>query len=338
MAQQLFQTLADQQSKLDRLDLSLTGGSCSLSAGEAALVAPGALAGTDNGVRAYIQTEDGRLSTYQEGLDPVPVPGPLGQAPQAGGFHPGTGAVAVRRDGNAAAAIGADGRELVEVELTENAKYGERIVASRAPAPDQGLASPSWDGRQDLWLVDRDPAAPRVLMVRERTVVPVQVDGLDGRTVRSLRISSDGTRIALLLSRGDGPAKLALGLVRHDGSSKNPTARITGLRDVAPQLTEVAAVSWGDTDQLVVLGKEVDRLQQLHFLGTDGSQSTDSPLQGGESMTALSATEARLPADPTGPAGPAVLTVSDHGLYRLKDNQWHEVPSKGNPGAFSYPG
>ncbi|MFE1322837.1 LpqB family beta-propeller domain-containing protein [Kitasatospora phosalacinea] len=339
MAQQLFQTLADQQSKLDRIDLAFTGGGsgCSLSSAEAALVAPGALAGADNGVQAFIQLEDGRLTRYlQEGMEPLPVPGVLGQAPQAGQFRPGT--VAVRRDAAVAAVIGADGRDLVETGLTEGGTYGEPLVSSRSAQPGKGLASPSWDGRQDLWLVDRDPAAPRVLMVREHTVVPVQVEGLDGRTVQSLRISSDGTRIALLLSQGGGPTRLALGLVEHGGTPGAPTARITALRDIAPQLSEVAAVSWGDTDQLVVLGKETDRLQQLHFLGTDGSQSTDSPLQGGESMTALSATEARLPADPTSPSGPAVLTSSEHGLYRLKDNQWHEVPSKSEAKAFIYPG
>ncbi len=332
MAQQLFQTLADQQSKLDRLDLTLTGGSCSLSSGEAALVAPGVLAGTDNGVAAYIQLGDGRLTRYQDGgLDPLPVPGALGQVPQAGQFR--LGAVAVRRDGNAAAAVSADGHELVEAELADGGKYGEPVV--RSPG---SLASPSWDGRQDLWLVDRDPAAPKVLMVRDRTVAAVQVDGLGGQTVQSLRISSDGTRIALLVSRGSGPTTLLLGLVEHGGTAKQPTARITALRDIAPQLTEVAAVSWGDTDQLVVLGKEADRLQQLHFLGTDGSQSTDSPLQSGESMTALSATEARLPAGPTGPSGPAVLASSDRGLSLLKDNQWHEVPTKSKADAFIYPG
>ncbi|WP_033219972.1 LpqB family beta-propeller domain-containing protein [Kitasatospora phosalacinea] len=339
MAQQLFQTLADQQSKLDRLDLSTAGGGCSLSSTEAALVAPGVLAGAENGVQAFIQLADGRLTRfYQEGSDPVPVPGVLGQVPQAGQFHPGT--VAVRRDTDVAAVIGADGQSLVEAELADGGKYGEPIVRSHAPSADKGLASPSWDGRRNLWLVDRDPAAPRVLMVRDGVDVPVEVEveGLDGRAVQSLRISSDGTRIALLLSRAGGPTKLALGLVRHGGTAKNPTARITGLNDSVPQLTEVAAVAWGDADQLVVLGKETDRLQQLYFLGTDGSQATDYPLQGGGTMKALSATEARLSADPTNPSNPAVLTSSDSGLYRLKDNQWYEVPGKSETKAFIYPG
>ncbi|GAA2125429.1 LpqB family beta-propeller domain-containing protein [Kitasatospora saccharophila] len=336
MAQQLYETLADQQSKLDRIELSTGSGGCSLSSAEAALVAPGVLAGTDDGAQAFIQLADGRLTRYFQDGTPTPVLGVLGQVPQAGQFHPGT--VAVRRDAAVAAVIGADGHDLVEAELAEGGKYGESIVHSSAPAADKGLASPSWDGRQDLWLVDRNPAGPRVLMVRDRTVATVQVEGLDGRTVQSLRISSDGTRIALLLNHGDGPTTLALGLVEHGGTAKEPTARITALRDIVPQLTEVAAVSWGDTDQLVVLGKEADRLQQLHFLGTDGSQSTDSPLQGGESMTALSATEARLSTDPTSPSGPAVLTSSERGLYRLKDNQWHEVPSKSATSAFIYPG
>ncbi|MGW4384049.1 LpqB family beta-propeller domain-containing protein [Kitasatospora sp. NPDC004531] len=339
MAQQLFQTLVDQQGKLDRLELSWPKGGCTLSAAEAAGVAPGKPAGGAIGTQPYIQLADGRLTRYSENSEPVPVAGVLGQTPQGG--QPRAGELAVRRDGSAAAVIGQDGRNLYRAGLTEGDKYGDPIVTSHGAQPGQGLASPSWDGRNDLWLVDRDPAAPRVLMVRENKVVPVTVEGLGGSSVKSLRISSDGTRIALLLGRGSGPSRLALGLVEHGGTPTAPTAKITSVRNIAPQLTEVAAVSWGDTDQLVVLGKETDRLQQLHFLGTDGSQSTDSPLQGGESMTALSATEARVQSDQV---GPAVLTASSgtapavNRLYRLKDNQWHEVTTKAPAGAFIYPG
>ncbi|OKJ06158.1 LpqB family beta-propeller domain-containing protein [Kitasatospora sp. CB01950] len=338
LAQQFFQTLADQQGKLNRLELSSPKGGCAISSADAAVVAPGALAGGESGMQAYIQLADGRLTRYgQPGGDPgpgaaepVPVAGVLGQPAQGG--QPRPGELAVRRDGNAVAVIDKDGRNLYRAGLTASDKYSEPIVSSHAP---QGLASPSWDGRGDLWLVDRDPAAPRVLMVREPTVVPVTVEGLDKRSVQALRISSDGARIALLLRGPDGKTKLSLGLVTHGGTAAAPTARITGLRELAPQLAEVAAVSWSDTDQLVVLGKEADRLQQLHFLGTDGSQSTDSPLQGGESMTALSATEARLQADQV---GPAVLAASGNGVYRLKDNQWHAVTSNATPAAFIYPG
>ncbi|MEV4561383.1 LpqB family beta-propeller domain-containing protein [Kitasatospora sp. NPDC049285] len=333
MAQQLFQTLADQQGKLERLDLASAKGGCSVGSGQAAQVAPGALAGESTGVQAYIRLEDGRLTRYQDGVDPVPVAGVLGQAPQPG--QPKPGEIAVRRDGAAAAVIGQDGHNLYVTGLTEGDKLGDPVVPPRAPGANPALASPSWDGRGDLWLVDRDPAAPRVLMVRGRTTVQVGVDGLDGRAVQSLRISSDGTRVAMVVKSPNAPATLVLGLVVHSGTPAAPQARIIALRNVAPQLAEVAAVGWGDTDQLVVLGKETDRLQQLHFLGTDGSQSTDSPLQGGESMTALSATEARTAGDQV---GPAVLTVSHNGLYRLKDNQWHEVPSKIPAVAFSYPG
>ncbi|MFG2693863.1 LpqB family beta-propeller domain-containing protein [Kitasatospora sp. NPDC048407] len=341
LAKQFFQTLADQQGKLDRLDLSSPKGGCSVGSAEAAAVAPGFLAGGENGMQAYIQLANGRLTRYsQSGGDaaqtagPLPsVAGVLGQPAQ--GNQPKPGELAVRRDGGAAAVIDKDGRNLYQVDLAKSGKFGEPIVSSHAP---QGLASPSWDGQGSLWLVDRDPAASRVLMVREHVVVPVTVEGLDKRSVQALRISSDGTRVALLLRGSDGKTTLWLGLVTHGGTPATPTARITGLRQLAPQLTEVAAVSWSDTDQLVVLGKEADRLQQLHFLGTDGSQSTDSPLQGGESMTALSATEARVQADQ---AGPAVLAASGNGVYRLKDNQWHAVTStdtKDTPVAFIYPG
>ncbi|GAA2839556.1 MtrAB system accessory lipoprotein LpqB [Kitasatospora paracochleata] len=346
MAEQLFQTVADQQGKgqLDRLEVAGNQGGCAVSAQQVNQVAPGSLAsgpsGGPAGAQAYFQLETGQLMRYQDGTQGVPVPGVLGQPTPAGQSKPSV--IAVRRDGNAAAVVNQDGKALYLPGLGDTDKLGDLVVPSRAPRPDAGLASPSWDGRQDLWLVDRDPSAPRVLMVRTHaggpaphTVVPVQVDGIDGRTVQALRISSDGTRIALVLRSGTGATTVALGLVLHSGSQASPQVRITALRPVAPQLTGVASVAWADPDQLVVLGKEKDTLQQLHYLGTDGSAATDSPLQIGESMTSVSATEVRT-GDNQGP--PAVLTVSDTGIYRLKDNQLSEVPSKTRAVAFGYPG
>ncbi|GAA4851368.1 LpqB family beta-propeller domain-containing protein [Kitasatospora terrestris] len=336
MAEQLFQAVADQQGKgqLERLEVTGAAGGCSVGSGQVTQVAPGALAGGQAGSQAYYQLETGQLMRYQDGGQGSPVPGVLGQPAAAGqGRYQ---SVAVSRDGGAAAVVGAGGKSLYLTGLGEADKLGDSVVSSGAPRADSGLASPSWDGRRDLWIVDRDPAAPRVLMVRGRSHSTVQVEGLGGRTVQALRISSDGTRVALVLKSATGAQSLELGLVVHGGTPGSPQARIVGLRPIAPQLAEVASVAWADSDQLLVLGKEVDKLQQLHYLGTDGSASTDSPQQGGESMTSASATEVRNSTDPV-QALPAVLTVSDQGIYRLKDNQWSEVPVKSRAVSFSYP-
>ncbi|MFD0528514.1 LpqB family beta-propeller domain-containing protein [Kitasatospora arboriphila] len=121
----------------------------------------------------------------------------------------------------------------------------------------------------------------------------------------------------------------------HEGTASSPRVRVTGLRPVAPLLTDVASVSWADTDQLLVLGKEQGKLQLLNYVGTDGSQAADSPLQGGESMTTVSASESRA-----GESVPPVIAYSsDHRIFRLQGNQWREIALQGHPAAsFGYPG
>ncbi|MGK4581099.1 LpqB family beta-propeller domain-containing protein [Kitasatospora sp. HPMI-4] len=347
MASQLYFTLLDQQGKgqVDRLDLSGAKGGCSVNAAQAQSVAPGGLAvgGPAAGAQsaapqAYYLSDTGKLMQTQGAGEGTPVLGELGQPKQG---QPQIGSVAVRRDGTMAAAVSADQRQLFVAGLGANGKLGSPVLTSSAQ-PNQGLTSPSWDGRGDLWVVDRDPAASKVLMVRGRSVVPVSIGGLGARTVQALKMSSDGVRVALVLVDGSGARTLVVGLVEHSGTSAAPAAAITGLRPVAPLLSEIASVSWADTDQLLVLGKEPGKLQQLHYVGTDGSQNTDSPLQGGESMISVSASEVRsgdqTQARPGEQTLPVLAVSKDNEIYRLQGSQWREAAPQHHGTSFSYPG
>ncbi|GAA2157533.1 LpqB family beta-propeller domain-containing protein [Kitasatospora kazusensis] len=335
MADQLFYTLADQQPKrqLERLDLSGAKGSCSVDASQTQQIAPGVLAGGDAGAQQYFQLDGGQLMQTQGDSDGKPVLGTLGKPGQPG--RPNPAAIAVRRDGGAAAVVGADRRTLTVVVIGDGDRTAAPLVTVHPAQPDQGLASPSWDGRQNLWVVDRDPVTPRVLMVRGETVVTAQIDGLNGLTVRELRISSDGTRVALRTVDASGASALMLGLVVHSGSPVNPQVAIVGLRPLAPKMSEIASFSWADTDQLLVLGNEPNKLQQLHYIGTDGSQTGDTPQPGGDSMLSVSASETLTGGD----LAPPVLAVSSNKqIYRLLGNQWREVTGQHHGAFFSYPG
>ncbi|MFI6446068.1 LpqB family beta-propeller domain-containing protein [Kitasatospora sp. NPDC050543] len=340
MAAQLFYTLSDQGTgQIERLELKSPRGGCSANRSLSQQVAPGSLVGAAGARQYYQRADTGQLMTAGDQGDGTPVPGELGKTPPAG--RPPFGAIAVRRDGNRAAAVAGDGRQLFTVGLGENDRVGDPVLTSTGHGgPAESLASPSWDGRGDLWVVDRDPQAPKVLMVRDKAVVPARVDGLDGRTVQSLKVSSDGSRVALVLRDAGGTrTSLALGLILHGGTAAAPTARISGLRMAAPLLTEVASVSWADTDRLLVLGKEKDRLQQLHYINTDGSPGTDTPLQGGEGMASVAASESR-----EFDTVPPVLAVqvqaqgTESKIYRLTGSQWREVVLPYKASSFSYPG
>ncbi|MEV7781832.1 LpqB family beta-propeller domain-containing protein [Kitasatospora sp. NPDC088351] len=340
MAAQLFYTLADQgKGQVERLELKGPhGNNCQVIRSDVSANGPGALAGPLAGQQYYQRADDGVLMDAHDAGDGSPVRGPLGK-PQS--KRP-LGTVAVRRDGLQAAVISKDGQQLYSVPLADTAQaLPEPVATSTARSTEKsedGLASPSWDGRGDLWVVDRDPQNPKVLLVRGNKPVTVPVDGLQKSTVQSLKISSDGVRAAMVLRTEKGSQRLAVGLVQHGGTPNAPTARIIGLRTIAPLLTEVSSVSWAEADQLLVLGKERDRLQQLYYISTDGSQSSDGSLQGGEGMATVEAAESRAESSAQVPPPVLALQGADGKIYRLVNSQWRELVLTHRAGSFIYPG
>ncbi|MFB6890512.1 LpqB family beta-propeller domain-containing protein [Kitasatospora sp. NPDC056327] len=344
MATQLLYTVADQGTgQVDRLELKGQHGgpSCQASRADEPAIGPGSLAGQMSSRQFVQRADDGTLYETRGESGGDQVHGPLGRAQPSG--KP-LSAIAVARDGERAAAVSADGHQLFTVPFSETMTTMPPPVLTTQVRPgskgDDGLTSPTWDGRGDLYVVDRDPQEPKVLMVRDKKVVPVPVERLGGRQVQGIKVSSDGVRVALLLKDGkDGKEqKLWLGLLLHEGTKDAPTARITGLRLANPVLEDVTSVSWAEADQLLVLGKEKGKLQQLHYVSTDGSQSPDTRLQGGGEMSTVAASETR--SSSTAPV-PPVLALQGGGVgkpYRLVNNQWRELVLMYQASAFIYPG
>ncbi|WP_157535903.1 LpqB family beta-propeller domain-containing protein [Kitasatospora mediocidica] len=346
IAAQLYFTLASQggSGSIDQVTLTGRRGAvlCQLSSGQARVssYAPGALAGGAGGATpAYFRRPDNGDLMRMPGQDSTAaVAGPLGAPHLPAELAPTAqhlvGAFAVRRDNKFAAVVSADGRSLYQVGLTDSDKLGQPVAVSGATTPGQGFASPSWDGYGGLWVVDRNPAAPAVLLIRGgQTRIVATMDIPAGRTVDGIRLSSDGTRAALLLKDGTGATSLWLGLVTHSGTAQAPAVEIGAVRQLAPQLSDVVSVSWADTDLLLVLGKELDSITQLHYVGTDGSQIVATPLQAVDGMTAVAASESRT--DP-------VLADSqdqDHTIYGLSGNaQWQWRAYTKNGVQPTYPG
>lgn len=325
LAAQLFATVQAQASaELASAEVQLADGTtaCSLLSAQARAYDPENLVGTATG--QYFISSDAQhrlMSLPTESTEASPVTGPFGAD------KPGLGSVAIRRDGQMAAGVRSSGRELVVGSLYGDRPFDPPVVTSTAQdTKKNGLSAPSWDGFGDLWVADRDPASPRLLMLRGGSGQPhqVSVPGLGGR-VESLRVASDGVRIALVVQRGD-TTTLQLGRIQRGGTLEDPEFSVTDLRTLTPPGENVTSVSWAGESRLVVLGSEPGGVQQIQYVNTDGSAG--AALQGVSEAASVAASEDQ--------SRPLLASYKDS-VYRLPaDANWKQVKPKG--GSPVYPG
>jgi two-component system sensor histidine kinase MtrB len=246
----------------------------------------------------------------------------------------GPGSIAVSRDGDPRVAEVTKGRHQLYV---ESAGQGEESSgSSRQPwltSSTGTLSTPSWDGTGTVWVADGDSGRSQVRALIDGKQVPVELDlgGLGTQQVKGLRVSADGTRIALMLSSGGGSTLWLARVVRY-GRPDAPSFVIDGLQPVAPQLVDVYSMSWAADDSLIVLGRPSGGAKELEYVDTDGSPTTPGAAQVPmvEGMTTVSASLAAsqpLLAD-SGSAGT---------VYRLQQNtSWRAIAPGG--AAPTYPG
>ncbi len=328
MAAQVLYTLRDLTSaRVERVELEGGKGSlCALDAEDAADFS--ADHGSEGADSQYFINEKGqveRLLGSPEGVGtPEPVTGPLGA-----GTVP-MGSVGVARDEERAAAVSAQGQSLYVSSLETEGALAPPLVTSTAKKAADRLSPPSWDGRGDLWVADRDPARPRLLRLVGGTGEPqeVRVPGLDGARIEALRMSADGVRIALLLTK-DGRTTLNIGRVERGGPSAAPRLSVEDLRQAAPQLTDVTAISWSGRSRLVVVGKEEGGVQQVRYVQADGSTSGSGALPGVNQVQSVAAADDELL--------PLMAETAGDGIVKLlPGDNWQTVLQQGT--SLVYPG
>lgn len=326
LAAQLFATVQAQASaKLASADVERADGSlaCSLPSGQAQTYGPENRVGSATR-QYYIGSDSQRqhplLELGQVNNSGSRVTGPLGDN------KADLDSVAVRRDEQVAAGVRNNGRELVVGSLVYDEPLGDPVIRSNATTAKDGLSAPSWDGFDDLWVADRDPKAPKLLVLPDGRgpAVEASVENLEGR-VESLRVASDGVRIALVVEQ-DKVMRLLLGRIVRGGTLKHPQFSVTGLRMLTPPGENVTSVSWAGASRLVLLDRESGGAQRIEYMSTDGSTST--ALQGVSEAASVAASE-----DQTKP----LLASYNGSVYRLgPDNNWKQVTPKG--GSPVYPG
>ncbi len=275
----------------------------------------------------YYIDASGKLARLQAGaketVEPRHVYGPFGDGAAK------VEKVAVARDEKHAAAVSENGRTLRVASIEADAELPEPLVASRGARPDDRLSAPSWDGRNDLWVADRDPATPRLLLLRGGSGAPITVTTpwlTDGVRIEGLRLSEDGVRVALLLSKG-GKTTLQIGRVERQSTGDRQNVSVVDLKAVAPRMESVTSVSWAGPSRLVVLGKQSGGVQQVRYLQTDGSAAA-GVIPGLNQVNAVAAAnDERAP----------LVASADDGIVRLQSGvNWQPMVEKGTSPV--YPG
>lgn len=280
--------------------------------------------------------------------DVSPVPGALGEGEKQ------LRSAAVSRDEDSAAGVSLDGTRLYVGSLVSGGSLGEPVLTSQGSTKADRLTTPSWDGDGDLWVADRNPDKPRLLLLEKGAGEPLEVrtPGLDGR-IEAVRVAADGARIALIVEKG-GLRSLYLGRIERDersaqssdGSAQEKTpaepGRATGekagehsvvsvleLDSVTPQLEEVTAMSWAGDSRLVVVGREQGGVQQMGYAQVDGSTPVGSPPAALTGVKGIAASE-----DET---LPLVAYSEEDGIVRLSSgSKWQKLVMEGS--APVYPG
>ena len=320
MAAQLFATVQAQASaKLASAEVQHADGStaCVLSSAQAEAYGAENLVGSttrqyyiksDSSHRLMDLAGDATASTQLTG---VPVSGPFG------GDKADLGSVAVRRDEQVAAGVRTNGRQLVVGSLVGGTDMPAPVLTSTATDPKNGLSAPSWDGLGDLWVADRSavPSRLTVLVDGHGPAVPVSVPELSGR-VESLKVASDGVRVALIVKDG-GVMRLQVGRIQRGGTHDHPTFSVSGLRTL-PSQEDVTSVAWAGASRLVVLANQ-SGVQQIQYMSTDGSAG--AALQGVSEAASVAASE-----DQSRP----LLAAYNGSVYLLPtDTNWKQITPKG---------
>ncbi|OIJ66115.1 hypothetical protein WN71_020110 [Streptomyces mangrovisoli] len=246
------------------------------------------------------------------------VPGALGA-----GEEPLRSA-AVSRDEHTAAGVSGDGKSLYVASIASSGSLGAPVLTSHGKTEDDRLTAPSWDAQGDLWVADRDPADPRLLLLAQGAGQPVvvQTRGLDGRIV-AVRVAADGTRVALVVEK-DGHRSLLIGQIHRalDKTGGQETVTVEGLLSAAPDLEDVTAMSWAGDSRLVVVGSEQGGVVQMRYVQVDGSVPEGPAPAALAGVKEIAASESdQMP----------LAAYSEDGIVRLPSGaQWQKVVKEGS--------
>lgn len=248
----------------------------------------------------------------------TPLPGPAGRS----SF--GAVSVAVSTDQKAVAVVakGSDGRQVLWTGPPDSLRPA--VTAASLTRPTFGGRSTFGGGSEEVWTV-RD-GRDVLLVPSTSAAVRVDVPSIgEAGSIRALRLSRDGSRVALVAG-ARGEERLWVGVVIRESGS----VTIDRLRELEVGDAPVSDVTWADSLSLVALAGR-PRDSSLFTVDISG-------VSGGRLVSTTG-----LPAPPTAvAAGPALplLTVAAGTLWSTpaSDQTWSPATESGVASAPTYPG
>ncbi len=201
------------------------------------------------------------------------------------------------------------------------------LLAPKQLLTGSNFTTPSWDSLGNLWTVQQQQSssAPRVLIAPsgKATLPAVAAPDLANKVIEELKVSRDGTRVAVL-AVSSNVSQVLVGAVAKDGTT------IENFYPVAPSLTSVTDFVWASSTKLDILDtvpntNEPGTTSQLWSVDVDGW--APSLTQGTVLTDAVSIAAA--------PGQPLVVATSLDQIEQLSGGQWQFV---GNGSAPRYPG
>lgn len=237
-------------------------------------------------------------ATPVEDLAPVEGPAPQALAQGAAGLH-----VAL-----------ADPGTLVTVPRAGEPR--EVLVSGTA------LAAPSVDRHGWVWTARTSTAAPLVVTRPGGAAAEVTGEWLAGRTVQALRVSPDGTRIAVVSAGADGVTLDVAGVVRDDAGAP---LRLGAPLRAGAQVVPTTSVVWVDDVTLAVLAE--DEAGTVPYLVPLSGSSTALPAVAGAVALAAERGDRTL----------HVVTAEGE-LLRYDGRTWVTVPGVEGVTGAAFPG
>ena len=208
------------------------------------------------------------------------------------------------------------------------ALYAGPLLAPKKLLTGSTFTTPSWDSLGNLWTVQQQQSssAPRVRIAPSGKATlpgPVAAPELANKVIEELKVSRDGTRVAVL-AVSTNVSQVLVGAVAKDGTT------IENFYPVAPSLTSVTDFVWASSTKLDILDtvpntNEPGTTSQLWSVDVDGW--APSLTQGTVLTDAVSIAAA--------PRQSLVVATSLDQIEQLSGGQWQFV---GNGSAPRYPG